>query len=113
MSLPPSFLKLVDESEVPVLVDFWAEWCGPCHAIAPVVKQIAGEYKGRLLVVKVNIDQKPDIAARYQIRSIPTLMIFHQGRTLMREMGALPYGAIKKAVDGALEKVEESRSRER
>jgi thioredoxin 1 len=102
MPLPKSFEDLVTQSEVPVLVDFWAEWCGPCHALAPTIEQIAREYKGKLLVVKVNVDEKQQVAARYQIQSIPTIMLFHRGRTLARQSGALPYPALRQMVDSAL-----------
>jgi thioredoxin len=100
--LPKSLSDLIEQSEQPVLVDFWAEWCGPCHTVAPVIAQIAREYKGRLVVVKVNVDQKPAIAAQYQIQSIPTIMIFKGGRSLARQSGALPYGALKQMGDGAI-----------
>ncbi len=101
-NLPPSFDDLIRNSDLPVLVDFWAEWCGPCHAVAPVIEQIAREYKGKLRVIKVNIDQKPHIARQFQIQSIPTIMLFHKGAPLMREMGAHPYGSLKQAIDRAM-----------
>lgn len=100
-TLPKSFNELVQQSDLPVLVDFWAEWCGPCRMVAPVIEQIAKEYKGKLRVVKVNVDEKPQVSAQYGIQSIPTLMIFHRGKILMRQSGALPYNALK----GEIEKV--------
>jgi thioredoxin len=101
-ALPKSFNELVNQSDLPVLVDFWAEWCGPCRMVAPVLEQIAREYKGKIRVVKINVDEKPQISAEYGIQSIPTLMMFHRGKVLMRQSGALPYGALKQAIDRAI-----------
>lgn len=70
--------------------------------VAPVIEQIAREYKGKLLVVKINVDEKPQVSAQYDVRSIPTIMMFHRGKVLMREAGALPYGTLKSHVDRAL-----------
>ena len=97
--LPKSFNDLIQKSELPVLVDFWAEWCGPCKMVSPVIEQLAREYKGRLLTVKVNIDHKQHVAAQYNISSIPTIMLFHQGQVLMRQTGALPYSALKQQIE--------------
>jgi len=93
--LPGSFEKLITESDMPVLVDFWAEWCGACRMVSPVIQRIAGEFKGRLLAVKVNVDQKQHLAAKYQTTSIPTIMMFYKGDVLMRLTGAYPYDALK------------------
>ena len=103
--LPKSFDDLVRESRVPVLVDFWAEWCGPCHMISPSIKKIATEHKNDLLTVKVNVDEKQHIAAKYRIQSIPTVMMFYRGEVIMRLTGALPYPALKSEVEKALQKV--------
>lgn len=97
--LPKSFEALIKESDLPVLVDFWAEWCGPCRMVSPAIQRIASDYKGRLLTVKVNVDKKSHVAAQYGITSIPTIMLFHQGRTLMRLSGALPYETLKAEVE--------------
>ncbi len=97
--LPKSFEELIRTSETPVLVDFWAEWCAPCRIIAPVLQKVAKEFKGRLLVVKVNVDEKPDIAQRYGIRGVPTLILFHKGKVLWRVAGALPFEALKKQLE--------------
>ena len=96
--LPQSFSELIQKSEVPVVVDFWAEWCGPCKMVSPVLEKLAQEFKGKLMVIKINVDRKPHIAAQYQVQSIPTIMMFHKGNQKMRLVGALPYEGIKQEV---------------
>ncbi|HUI09691.1 MAG TPA: thioredoxin [Bacteroidota bacterium] len=85
-----NFQKEVLESTVPVLVDFWAVWCGPCKMIAPVVEEIAGEYNGKLKVGKVDVDNNPEVPLKFGIRSIPTLMIFKGGKVVEQIIGAVP-----------------------
>jgi thioredoxin 1 len=94
-----SFKVDVLDSEVPVLVDFWAPWCGPCRMVAPVVEEIAAQYEGQLKVVKVNTDDNPGIASQYGIRSIPTLMIFKNGEKVDTVVGAVPKTTLSKAVE--------------
>ena len=83
-----SFEKEVLQSEVPVLVDFWAPWCGPCRMIAPVVEAVADEHQGNALVVKVNVDENPSTSQRYGIKGIPTLILFRGGKEEERVVGA-------------------------
>lgn len=85
-----SFKEDVLDSEVPVLVDFWAPWCGPCRMVAPVVDEIAEQYEGKVKVVKLNTDENPNVASQYGIRSIPTLMIFKGGQRVDMVVGAVP-----------------------
>lgn len=85
-----------------VLVDFWAVWCGPCQMVAPVVEEIAGEYEGKLKVVKLNTDENPDIASKYRIMGIPTLMFFKNGAAVDQVVGAVPKGQLKSKVDSLL-----------
>jgi thioredoxin 1 len=82
------FDETVNGSEVPVLVDFWAEWCGPCKMITPVLEEIAKEQTGKITIVKLNVDDNPDTARRYEVMSIPTLMLFHNGSLEKRLVGA-------------------------
>lgn len=95
------FEKVVLQSEVPVLVDFWAVWCGPCKAIAPLVDEIAGAYEGRLLACKVDVDSSPQIAMNYGIRSIPTLLLFKGGKVIGQRVGALSRDKLTAFVDEA------------
>ena len=86
-----------------VLVDFWAVWCGPCRMIASTIEELAGEYKGKLKVVKLNTDENPDIASRYKIMGIPTIMFFKNGEKVDQMVGAVPKPQIKSKIDSFLD----------
>ena len=90
------------ESELPVFVDFWAEWCGPCRMVGPAVEQLSQELDGRVKVAKVNVDERPEIAARYGVRSIPSLLLFKGGREIGRTVGAAPKEAYAQFIEQTL-----------
>src|SRR5258705_9730295 len=94
------FDEVVLGSEKPVLVDFWAEWCGPCHMIAPMVDQLAIEHKGSLHVVKVNVDESPEVAQRYGIMSIPTLVVFDKGAPVEGTVAVVPFEPLNRRIGG-------------
>jgi thioredoxin 1 len=93
-----TFEQEVLGSETPVLVDFWAEWCGPCHAVSPVLDRIVAEREGELKLVKVNIDEEQELAQRYGIMSIPAMILFKDGEPAAAAVGAQPKGALERAL---------------
>ena len=93
-----SFEEEVLRSDKPVIVDFWAEWCGPCHAVSPVLERIVDERNGDLRLVKVNIDEQPELAQRFGVQSIPTMILFKEGEPAAAAIGAQPKSALERAL---------------
>ena len=97
-----TFDKVVLQSNIPVLVDFWAAWCGPCRMVAPVLDQIAAEHEGKIRIVKVNVDEEPALAAQYRITSIPAMKVFKGGEEVRELIGAMPKQMIEQQLEGIL-----------
>ncbi len=93
-----NFESEVLKSELPVLVDFWAAWCGPCRMVAPAVEELAEELKGTIKVAKLNVDEQPELAAQFGIMSIPTLMVFKNGKIANKQVGVVPKATLKALV---------------
>ena len=97
-----SFKQDVLQASEPVVVDLWAEWCGPCRMIAPALEEIAGEMKGKVKVVKLNIDENPNTTTEYGVQSIPTLLLFKDGKVASKKVGAAPKGELQRWISSAL-----------
>ncbi len=97
-----SFRRDVLESDIPVLIDFWAPWCAPCRMIAPVVEELAGDYDGRVKVVKMNVDENPQTPSQYGVRGIPNLILFRGGKVADQIVGAVPKAQLENAIKSVL-----------
>jgi len=97
-----NFDEVVLQSDIPVLVDFWAEWCGPCRMVAPLVEEISEEYKGKAIVAKMDVDSNPIIIAKFGIRNIPTILFFKNGEVADKQVGAVPKTFIAQKIDALI-----------
>jgi thioredoxin 1 len=98
-STKPKFSELITESELPVLVDFYADWCEPCKNMSPVISDIASEFSDKIKVIKINVDRNPQVSAQYKIMGIPTLIIFHKGNVKWRQSGLVPGPEIRSIIN--------------
>lgn len=98
-----NFDMVILQSTIPVIVDFWAPWCGPCRMVAPVLDKLASEFDGKMLVAKVNTDDNPEWAGKYGVQGIPTMLFIFGGKIIHRQVGALPEGILRDAVNQFLE----------
>jgi thioredoxin 2 len=96
------FGEVAERASIPVLVDLWATWCGPCRMVSPVLEQLAGEYAGKIKLVKVDVDASPKISQRFEVRAVPTLMVLRGGEVIARQPGAAPAPALRAWLDRAL-----------
>jgi thioredoxin 2 len=103
-----TYEDVVVKSALPVLVDLWAPWCGPCRMVSPALENLAREFAGKVKLVKINVDQSPQTAGRFQVQGIPTLLLLHRGDTMDTQIGAAPEGALRQWLERALEKVSAS-----
>lgn len=99
MSKKKSFSDLIKGSQIPVLVDFYADWCGPCKTLSPIVQQVSSALHGRVKVIKVNVDKNQSAAMKYQIRGIPTLILFKEGNVLWRQSGVMQKNALQRTIE--------------
>lgn len=97
-----NFEELVLKSDKPVLVDFWAEWCGPCRMVAPIVSEISTEYDGKAVVGKLDVDSNPEVAQKYGIRNIPTILFFKNGEVADKQVGAVPKSMLTAKIENLL-----------
>jgi thioredoxin 2 len=97
-----TFGEIADTAKIPVVVDLWAPWCGPCRMVSPALEQLARDLAGKVKLVKVNVDNSPRLSQRFQAQAIPTLLILRNGQVAARQTGAVPLAALRKWVDGAL-----------
>jgi thioredoxin 1 len=98
-----NFEELVKNSDKPVLVDFWAAWCGPCLAMGPVIEDLAKEYEGKAVIGKLDVDNNPGVSQTYGIRNIPTMLVFKNGQVVDKQIGAVPKGTLAKKIDAQLD----------
>ncbi len=97
-----NFEEMVLKSDKPVLVDFWAEWCGPCRMVAPIVNEISAEYEGKAVVGKLDVDSNPEVAQKYGIRNIPTILFFKNGEVADKQVGAVPKSMLTSKIENLL-----------
>lgn len=97
-----NFDKIVIDSDKPVMVDFWAEWCGPCRMVGPIVEDLHGEYEGKAVVGKVDVDSNPEVSARFGVRNIPTILFIKDGKVVDKSIGAVPKEQLKNKLEAIL-----------
>jgi thioredoxin 1 len=97
-----NFTELVQNSDKPVMIDFWAEWCGPCRMVGPIVEEMANDYEGKAIIGKVNVDENPDVSAKFGIRNIPTILFVKGGQVVDKSVGAVPKNVLTEKIEALL-----------